>query len=176
MLKIGILQGDDIGLEVVPEAVKVMKAAAKKTGLQVEWQDLPIGKKGHESHGHTMPPITVDALKGVDGWLQGPIGHNAYPRNDNTWINPPLRKKFELFANVKPVKSYPNIPSVHKDVDIVFLRETTEGMMSGSVVLAGSGEFMPNDDIAIGMRVVTRKGANRVAREAFEIARTRKRR
>ena len=175
MLKIGILLGDDIGLEVVPEAVKVMKAAAKKTGLQVEWQDLPIGKKGHESHGHTMPQITVDALKGVDGWLQGPIGHNAYPRNDNTWINPPLRKKFELFANVKPVKSYPNIPSVHKDVDIVFLRETTEGMMSGSVVFAGSGEFQPNDDIAIGMRVVTRKGASRVAREAFEIARTRKR-
>ena len=175
MLKIGILLGDDIGLEVVPEAVKVMKAAAAKTGLRVEWQDLPIGKKGHESHGHTMPQVTVDALSRVDGWLQGPIGHNAYPRNDNTWINPPLRKKFELFANVKPVKSYVNIPSIHKDVDIVFLRETTEGMMSGSVVLAGSGEFQPNDDIAIGMRVVTRKGASRVAREAFEIARTRKR-
>jgi 3-isopropylmalate dehydrogenase len=174
-LKIGILLGDDIGLEVVPEAVKVMKAAAAKTGLKVEWQDLPIGKKGHESHGHTMPQVTVDALKDVDGWLQGPIGHNAYPRNDNTWINPPLRKKFELFANVKPVKSYANIPSIHKDVDIVFLRETTEGMMSGSVVFAGSGEFQPNDDIAIGMRVVTRKGASRVAREAFEIARTRKR-
>src|SRR5262249_56833609 len=82
----------------------------------------------------------------------------------------------ELFANIKPVKSYPNIPSVHKDVDIVFLRETTEGMMSGSVVVAGSGEFQPNDEIAIGMRVVTRKGASRVAREAFEIARTRRRR
>jgi 3-isopropylmalate dehydrogenase len=176
VLKIGILLGDDIGLEVVPEAVKVMKAAAARTGLQVEWQDLPIGRKGHESHGHTMPQVTVDALKGVDGWLQGPIGHNAYPRNDNTWINPPLRKKFELFANVKPVKSYPNIPSLHKDVDIVFLRETTEGMQSGSVVFAGSGEFQPNDDIAIGMRVVTRKGASRVAKEAFEIARTRRRR
>ncbi len=175
MLKIGILLGDDIGLEVVPEAVKVMKTAAARTGLQVEWQDLPIGRRGHESHGHTMPQVTVDALKGVDGWLQGPIGHNAYPRNDNTWINPPLRKKFELFANVKPVKSYPNIPSLHKDVDIVFLRETTEGMQSGSVVFAGSGEFQPNDDIAIGMRVVTRKGASRVAKEAFEIARTRKR-
>jgi 3-isopropylmalate dehydrogenase len=175
VLKIGVLLGDDIGLEVVPEAVKVMKAAAAKAGLAVAWQELPIGKKGHESHGHTMPQVTVDALKDVDGWLQGPIGHNAYPRNDNTWINPPLRKKFELFANVKPVKSYPNLPSLHKDVDIVFLRETTEGMQSGSVVFAGTGEFQPNDDIAIGMRVVTRKGASRVAREAFEIARTRKR-
>jgi 3-isopropylmalate dehydrogenase len=175
MLKIGILQGDDIGLEVVPEAVKVMKAAAAKAGLQVEWLPLPIGRKAHESHGHTMPDSTVEALKSVDGWLQGPIGHNAYLRNDPTWINPPLRKKFELFASVKPVKSYPNLPSVHKDVDIVFLREVTEGMQSSSVVFAGSGEFRPNDDISIGMRVVTRKGANRVAREAFEIARTRSR-
>jgi 3-isopropylmalate dehydrogenase len=61
-------------------------------------------------------------------------------------------------------------------VDIVFLREVTEGMQSGSVVFAGSGEFRPNDEISIGARVVTRKGANRVAREAFEIARTRNRR
>ena len=175
MLKIGVLLGDDIGLEVVPEAVKVMKAAAARTGLDVEWQPLAIGRKAHETHGHTMPASTVEALAGVDGWLQGPIGHNAYPRDDPTWINPPLRKKFELFANVKPVKSYPNLPSLHKDVDIVFLRETTEGMQSSSVVFAGAGEFRPNDDISIGMRVVTRKGANRVAREAFEIARTRKR-
>jgi 3-isopropylmalate dehydrogenase len=88
---------------------------------------------------------------------------------------PPVRKRFDLFANVKPVKSYPNLPSVHKDVDIVFLRETTEGMQSGSTVVAGTGEFRPNDEISIGHRVVTRKGASRVAREAFEIARTRTR-
>jgi len=175
VLKIGILEGDDIGLEVVPETVKVMKAAAAATGLAIEWQPLPIGRKGHESHGHTMPAVTVEALAHVDGWLQGPIGHNAYPRNDPTWINPPLRKKFELFASVKPVKSYPNLPSLHKDVDIVFLREVTEGMQSGSVVFAGTGEFRPNDEVSIGMRVVTRKGANRVARAAFEIARTRPR-
>ena len=130
MLKIGILLGDDIGLEVVPECVKVMKAAAAKTGLEIEWQPLPIGRKAHEALGHTMPASTVEALAGVDGWVQGPIGHNVYPRNDPTWVNPPLRKKFELFANIKPVKSYPNLPSLHKNVDIVFLRETTEGMQS----------------------------------------------
>ena len=117
---------------------------------------------------------SLETLKTCDGWICGPIGHNAYPRNDPTWVMPPLRKKFELFANVKPVRSYPNLPSIHKDVDIVFLRETTEGMMSSTLVVAGAGEFRPNDDISIGMRVVTRKGASRVAREAFEIARTRK--
>ncbi len=176
MLKIGILLGDDIGLEVVPECVKVMKAAAGKVGLEVEWQELPIGKRGHELHGNTLPPVTAAALEKCDGWVMGPIGHSAYPRNDPTWVMPPVRKRYQLFASIKPVKSYPNLKSMHKDVDIVFLREVNEGMMSSSVVWAGSGEFRPNDDISIGMRVITRKGANRVAREAFEIARTRPRR
>jgi 3-isopropylmalate dehydrogenase len=175
MLKIGILLGDDIGLEVVPEAIKVMKAAASKTGLEVDWQPLPIGRKAHETHGHTMPPGTVETLGALDGWLLGPIGHSAYPRDDPTWINPPLRKKFELFASVKPVKSYANLPSLQKNVDIVFVRETTEGMQRSGVVVAGTGEFRPNDEISIGMRVITRRGSNRVARAAFEIARTRAR-
>jgi len=174
MLTIGILLGDDIGLEVVPEAVKVMKAAAAKAGLEVKWQDLAIGKRGHDEHGHTMPQATVAALEKTDGWLCGPIGHNAYPRNDPTWIMPPLRKRFELFASVKPVRSYPNIPSVHKDVDIVFLREVTEGMQSSDTVVAGAGEFRPNDEITIASRVITRRGSRRVAVAAFEIARTRK--
>ena len=175
MLKLGICKGDDIGLEVVPECVKVMQAAAAKTGLAVDWQEYPVGVAGHKLHGTTCPQVTLDGLAQCDGWILGPVGHNAYPRNDPTWVSPPLRKKFELFASIKPVKSYPNLPSVHKNVDIVFLREVNEGMQYSGVVVAGSGEFRPNDDISIGMRVVTRKGASRVAREAFEIARTRPR-
>jgi 3-isopropylmalate dehydrogenase len=174
MLKIGILLGDDIGLEVVPEAIKVMKAAAAKAGLEVQWQDLPIGRRGHELHGHTMPEATVKALEKTDGWVCGPIGHGGYPRNDPTWIMPPIRKRFELFASVKPVKSYANVKSIHKNIDIVFLREVTEGMQSSDTVVAGNGEFRPNDEITIATRVITRKGSNRVARAAFEIARTRK--
>src|SRR3990172_3835116 len=119
MLKIGSVLGDDIGLEVVPEAVKVMKAAAEKTGLTIDWRPLPIGRKAHEAHGHTVPASTLEALGKLDGWVQGPIGHSAYPRNDPTWVSPGLRKRFDLFASVKPVKSYPNIKSLHKDVDIV---------------------------------------------------------
>src|SRR5690606_33726227 len=175
-LKIGILPGDDIGLEVVPEAVKVMRAAAVKAGAKIEWHALPIGRAGHESHGHTFPKITEEALATMDGWVQGPMGHSAYPRNDSTWVNPPTRKRYDLYANVKPVRSYPQLPSLHKDVDIVFLRETTEDLMRSGTLIAGAGELKPNDDTAIGMRVVTRQGANRVAREAFEIARTRARR
>ncbi len=71
MLKIGIMLGDDIGLEVVPEAVKVMKAAAAKTGLAIEWSELAIGKHGHDLHGHTFPQQTQQALE--NGWSAAQI-------------------------------------------------------------------------------------------------------
>ncbi|MGZ8265823.1 MAG: isocitrate/isopropylmalate dehydrogenase family protein [Burkholderiales bacterium] len=175
MLKLGILLGDDIGLEVVPETVKVMQAAVDKTGLEIEWHALPIGRKAHETHGHTLPPETVETLIALHGWLMGPIGHSAYPRNDPTWVAPPLRKMFELYASIKPVKSYPRIKSIQENVDIVFVREANEGLARASTVVAGYGEYRPNDDISIGMRVITREGSNRVARTAFEIAATRPR-
>jgi 3-isopropylmalate dehydrogenase len=174
-VKIGVLLGDDIGHEVVPECVKVIKAAAARTGLALEWQPLPIGKHGHEQHGNTLPASTEAALRELDGWIMGPIGHAAYPRNDPTWVMPPVRKKFELFAAARPSRSFPSIPSIHRDVDIVFVRELTEGMLYSETVVAGAPEFRPNDDITVAMRVITRKGARRVAREAFEIARTRRR-
>ena len=174
-MKIGLLMGDDIGYEVVPECTKVLTEAASCTGLNVEWVDLPIGKEGHEKHGNTTPDITVQELQNTDGWIMGPIGHRAYPRNDPTWVMPPIRKIFDLFANVKPVKSYKNIPSVHKNVDIIFLREVTEGMQSWDTSVSGSGEFRPNDEISIGSRIITRKGSRRIAIEAFKIARTRER-
>jgi len=174
-LKIGILFGDDIGLEVVPECIKVMRAAASRAGLAVDWQPLPIGKRGHEEHGNTLPAVTEEALRELDGWVMGPIGHAAYPRGDPTWVMPPVRKKFELFAAVRPSRSYASLASVHKDVDIVFVRELTEGMLYSETVVAGAPEFRPNDEITIATRVITRKGSSRVAREAFEIARTRAR-
>ncbi len=166
--------GDDIGLEVVPECVKVMKAAAGREHLDIDWRPLPIGKAGHEQHGDTLPAITEQTLRTLDGWIMGPIGHAAYPRGDATWVMPPVRKKFDLFAALRPALSHPTIPSVHKNVDIAFFRELTEGMLYSETVVAGLPEFRPNDDITIAMRVITRKGSNRVAREAFEMARTRK--
>jgi len=174
-VKIGILLGDDIGLEVVPECVKVMKAAASRSGLTIDWRPLPIGKRGHEEHGDTLPAVTEKALHDLNGWVCGPIGHATYPRNDPTWVMPPIRKKYELFAAIRPSLSHANLKSIHKNVDIVFVRELTEGLLYSETVVAGAPEFRPNDDITVAMRVITRKGSNRVAREAFEIARTRAR-
>ena len=129
MLKIGILDGDDIGLEVVPECVKVMRAAAQQTGLEIDWHPVPIGRKAFEALGNTLPPGTLEKLDTLDGWVLGPIGHQAYPKGNPNSINPHpiLRKHFDLFANIRPAKAYPGLPSLYQDVDLVIVRENNEG-------------------------------------------------
>ena len=172
-LQIGILDGDDIGLEVVPECVKVMTAAAGAVSLEIDWRPLPIARKAHEQFGQTIPPGTLETLAKLDGWILGPIGHRAYPKSDPTWVNahPVFRKHFQFYANYKPFRSYPNLPSMHKDIDILFLRETTEGFKVDANLFRGYGEFMPTGDLAIGICVTTRHKSRLIAQAAFEAAR-----
>jgi len=175
MLSLGILNGDDIGHEIVPETIRVMKAAATSTGLEIAWTELPIGRKAFDDLGTTMPDDTLERLSALDGWVLGPIGHQAYPKHPKA-INPHpiLRKHFDLFANIRPARSYTNLPSVHQDVDLVIVRENNEGFQPDRNVVAGSGEFRPSEDMTISVRVITRNGSSKVARAAFELARERR--
>jgi 3-isopropylmalate dehydrogenase len=176
MLTIGVLNGDDIGHEIVPATIRVMKAAAQATDLDITWTELPIGRKAFDQLGTTMPDDTLDRLSALDGWVLGPIGHQAYPKHPKA-INPHpiLRKHFDLFANIRPSRSYPTVPSVHKDVDLIIVRENNEGFQPDRNVVAGSGEFRPSEDMTISIRVITRNGSSKVARAAFELARERRR-
>lgn len=175
MMKIGVLNGDDIGHEVVPEAVKVMKAALAVTNRQISWVPMPIGREALETLGTTMPADTLERLQALDGWILGPIGHMAYPKVAEA-INPHpiLRKHFDLFANIRPARSYPTLPSVHQGVDLVIVRENNEGFQPDRNVVAGCGEFRPTQDVTISVRVITRVGSSKVARAAFELARNRR--
>jgi 3-isopropylmalate dehydrogenase len=123
-----------------------------------------------------MPDDTLERLSRLDGWVLGPIGHQAYPKHVSA-INPHpiLRKHFDLFANIRPSRSYPNLPSVHQDVDLIIVRENNEGFQPDRNVVAGSGEFRPSEDMTISIRVITRNGSSKVARSAFELARSRRR-
>jgi 3-isopropylmalate dehydrogenase len=174
-LQLGILLGDDIGLEVVPEAVKVVDAAARATGLALAWHEFPIGRRAFDAVGTTLPDGTLEALERLDGWILGPIGHREYPKVPGA-VNPHpiLRKHFDLFANIRPAKSYPTLPSVHQNVDLVIVRENNEGFQPDRNVVAGSGEFRPTNDVTISVRVITRAGSAKVARAAFELARSRR--
>ena len=176
-LTLGVLNGDDIGHEIVPAAVEVTRAAAELTGLRIDWRPMPIGRTALETHGSTLPAGTLETLATMDGFALGPIGHRAYPKVPEA-INPHpiMRKHFDLFANVRPTRSFPGLGAIHEGVDIVIVRENNEGFQPDRNVVAGSGEFRPTEDVTISVRVITRKGSGRVARAAFEIARRRKKR
>jgi 3-isopropylmalate dehydrogenase len=174
-LRIGILNGDDIGHEIVPASVEVSRAAAELHGVAIDWRPLPIGRTALDTHGHTLPRETLEALQALDGWILGPIGHRAYPKVPQA-INPHpiLRKQFNLYANVRPTRSYPDIGCLHDGVDLVIVRENNEGFQPDRNMVAGSGEFRPTDEVTLSVRVITRTGSRRVARAAYELARQRR--
>lgn len=176
-LRIGILEGDDIGREIVPASVTVAKAAAAKSGQVIDWIDVPIGRRALDTNGHTMPEGTLEILNTLDGWILGPIGHRDYPKVPEA-VNPHpvLRKKFDLFANVRPTRSFTGIGCLQDNVDLVIVRENNEGFQPDRNVVAGSGEFRPTPDVSISVRVISKAGSTKVARAAFEIARARSKR
>ncbi len=174
---IGVLNGDDIGHEIVPAAVRVLEAAATRHGLKIDWRPMPIGRRALDTHGSTMPEGTLETLATFHGFILGPIGHQAYPKVPGA-INPHpiMRKRFDLFANVRPTRSYPGIGCLYDDIDLVIVRENNEGFQPDRNVVMGSGEFRPTDDLTISVRVISRKGSRKVARAALEIARHRRKR
>jgi 3-isopropylmalate dehydrogenase len=133
--------------------------------------------KAYKELGYTLPPGTLEKLDTLDGWVLGPIGHQAYPKGLPNAINPHpiLRKHYDLFANIRPAKSYAGLPSIYNDVDLIIVRENNEGFPPDRNVFMGNGEFRPTPDMTIGIRVITRQGSRKVARAAFELARTRPR-
>lgn len=176
-LVLGVLNGDDIGHEIVPASVAVASAAAERHGLRIDWRPMPVGRRALDTHGSTLPEGTLETLAKMHGFILGPIGHREYPRVPGA-INPHpiMRKQFNLFANVRPTRSYPDIGCLYDNVDLVIVRENNEGFQPDRNVVAGSGEFRPNDDLTISVRVISRVGSERVARVAFNLARQRRKR
>ncbi len=176
--RIGVLKGDDIGLEVVPVAVQVIKTAVRRyPSISIDWSELPIGYPSYLSSGETLPEATLQALYRLDGWILGPIGHMAYPKNDPKAINPHpiLRRQFDLVSNIRPTKSFPSLPSLHQNVDLVIIRENNEGFQPDRNMFKGVGEFMPSPEMALSVRVITRRNSTMVAKSGFDLARQRNR-
>ena len=174
--RIGVLPGDDIGPEIVPQAVAALVAAAEKSpGLKLQFVDMPIGAHAYKTTGYTQPPGTLEQLAELDGWILGPLGHAAYPRDNPNALNPHpiIRRHFDLYANIRPSRSLPGVKALHEGVDLLIVRENNEGMQPDRNMHKGSGEFMPTPDIALATRVITRRGSERIARAAFELARAR---
>jgi len=176
--RLGVLSGDGIGPEIVPAAVQVLDAALAVAGAApVEWVSLPVGAAAIETHGSALPDVTVATLDKLDGWLLGPHDSAAYPAEHKAQLNPSgfLRKHFDLFANIRPAKAFEGTPALVPGLDLVVVRENTEGFYADRSTYRGTGEFMPTADVAIAMGIFTRPAIERIARQAVELASRRRR-
>lgn len=176
--RIAILKGDGIGTDVIPAATDVLQAVAgplAETGTELELVSLPVGLDAFDCLGSTLPDSTLAGLSGCDGALLGPVMNHAYRIGEPGMLNPSkeLRKRLDLFANVRPARTPPALPTIAKGVDLVIVRENTEGFYADRNVLDGNGELRPDVDTVVSVRVVTRRASERVARAAFELARSR---
>ncbi|MEU4159969.1 isocitrate/isopropylmalate dehydrogenase family protein [Actinoplanes sp. NPDC026670] len=170
---LGVLHGDGIGPEIVPASVTILDAAVDAAGLApIAWVELPLGASAIAAHGTAVPEETLSALAGLDGWLLGPHDSAAYPEAHKSKLNPSgtIRKHFDLYANIRPAKSFERGNAIVAGTDLVIVRENTQGFYADRSTYAGTGEFMPSPDVAIAMGIITRPAVERIARSAFELA------
>ncbi len=148
-----------------------------KLGITFETHEIGLSRLARD--GSTFPDEVLDAARAADGIILGPVSHSDYPSRDKGGINGSahLRVQLDLYANIRPCRSREGIRSYGRTpLDLVIVRENTEGFYADRTMYMGTGEFMPTPDVAVAMRKVTAKGSRRIAKAGFELARTRQRR
>jgi len=172
-LRLLVLEGDGIGLEITASTIEVLSAANSALSLQLSFEPADIGLASLYKQGTTLPDAVVQAAKAADGIILGPVSHNAYPPLDQGGLNPSgeLRRQLDLFANIRPARSRAGFaPRCGSAVDLVIVRENTEGFYADRNMFLGNGEIMPTPDLAISLRKISRDGSTRIAEEAFALA------
>ena len=171
-MKILVLPGDGIGPEITETTINVLRSVDEVHGLGLEFEQRDIGLKSLAAEGTTLPAAVLERIPQVDGVILGPVSHYEYPPRQEGGFNPSaeLRVQFELFANIRPCRSRDGLSILRTPMDLVIVRENTEGFYSDRNMFAGTGEFMPDENMALSVRKVTAKASERVARAAFEIA------
>jgi isocitrate dehydrogenase (NAD+) len=155
---ITLIPGDGIGPEIVAATVRIIEAA----GVDVAWETHIMGAQALEKYGTTLPEETIESIRRNKVALKGPqmtpVGKGF------TSVNVGLRKALDLYANVRPVKALPNVPSRYPELDLVVMRENTEDLYAGleHVVVPGVVESL---------KIITEKASTRIARYSFEYAR-----
>src|SRR5882672_1142971 len=156
--KVTLIPGDGIGPEVTRATVRILEA----TGVKFEWETFAVGAEAFEKSGGYIPRELIDSIErtrvGRKGPVTTPLG-GGFPR-----INVALRKKFDLYANFRPIRNLPHIPTRYPDVDLIIVRENTEGLYSGL-----EHEVVPG--VVESLKIITEKASTRISRFAFEYAR-----
>jgi isocitrate dehydrogenase (NAD+) len=160
--KVTLIPGDGIGPEVTRAAVRILEA----TGLKFEWETFQAGAEAFEKYHEYIPKELIESIERTGVGLKGPV---ATPiAGGFASINVALRKKFELYANFRPIRNLPHIPTRYPDVDLIIVRENTEGLYSGI-----EHEVIPG--VVESLKIITEKASTRISRFAFEYARKNKR-
>ncbi|MGN5112372.1 isocitrate dehydrogenase [Aeromonas jandaei] len=157
---ITVIPGDGIGPSIIESAIQILAHA----GCDFEYEYADAGLVALEKHGELLPQATLDLIEKNKVTLKGPL--TTPVGGGFTSINVSLRKKFNLYANVRPVISFKGTKSRYENIDIITVRENTEGMYSGA------GQKRSDDNkSAEAMSIITREGAERIVKFAFELAR-----
>ena len=157
MTKISLVPGDGIGPEITQSLVEVLDAA----GVDIEWERVDAGLGAFEKSGELIPADFISSLRQNKVAIKGPTttpvggGHRS--------INVGMRQLFELFANVRPLKSFKGLPSRYDNVDMIIVRENSEDLYKGI-------EYQVSEGVAQGVKLITREASEKIARHAFELA------
>lgn len=155
--KITLIPGDGIGLEIMHAATEIIDAATDT----IEWEENIAGFAAYEKCGELLPMETIESIErnkiAFKGPITTPVGKGFRS------INVQLRQKFNLYSNVRPVKSYEGIDALYKDLDLVIVRENSEDLYMGI-------EYMAKDDVAQSIKVITKGASERIADFAFKVA------
>jgi tartrate dehydrogenase/decarboxylase/D-malate dehydrogenase len=169
--RIAVIAGDGAGPEVIAEARKAVDAV----GVDLTWNHLPWGTDHFHEHGTMMPPDAVAIARDHDAILLGAVGHPSVPDHVTLWgLLLPLRQGLDLYANLRPARLLDGVPSLldgRPQVDMLFVRENTEGEYAGVGGRAHQGLEL---EVGIETSVFTRAGVRRVVERAFTLAEARR--
>jgi tartrate dehydrogenase/decarboxylase/D-malate dehydrogenase len=176
---IALIPGDGIGQEVVPEGVRVLEAAGRRFGFGFKWDALPWGCDYFHLTGQMMPADGLDRIRNHDAIYLGAVGFPGVPDHVSLWgLLIKIRRGFQQYVNLRPIRLMPNVLSPLRDcdvgdIDIVLVRENTEGEYSdrGQTLNPGTDQEVVTQE-----SVFSRRGVDRILRYAFELAQKRPRR
>ena len=177
-MRFAVLPGDGIGHEISAATLHVLDLANRHMSLGLVFETHEVGLECLQREGTTFPAAGMKACESADGILLGPVSHAEYPPRAKGGVNPSaeLRIGLDLFANIRPSRSRAGLPHWGRTpIDLVIVRENTEGFYSDRNMFEGSGEFMPTSELALSIRKITAAGSRRIAKAAFDLARTRRR-
>ena len=176
-MKIVVLPGDGIGPETMAVTVDVLNAVSERFELGLQLDHDITGHDSLRRHGSTVTPALLDKVKAADGLMLGPTATYDFKDESKGEINPSkfFRKELDLFANIRPARTYPGLSNKVGAFDLVVVRENTEGFYADRNIASGGSEMLITPDVVVSLRRITRECCERIARSAFELAMTRHR-